>query len=642
MSAITGFWNFDGSPQAAALCRRSLEAQEMYGPDDAQLWCEGGTAIGRRLARFLPEDTYDQQPLSVAGGRVLVADVRLDNRDELMGHLGLSIEDAQAMSDAAIVAACVDRWDQSCFQHLVGDYAIAWWDAARLRFILGRDPVGNRPLHYYRGPRFFAFASMPKGLHAIPEVPYAPDEDAAAEFLAVLPEDGERSFFKDIKRIPSGHFAVVTADSVTLYRHWQPSRRKLMLRGFDEYAEGLRHHLELAVRSRLRGAVNVGAHLSSGLDSSSVAATAARILQTTGGKVVAFTSAPREGFISRRNGIVDESARAAATVALHSNMEHVVVRSEGRTPGDDIDRNFHVYERPVFGLCSQVWLHTIHDAMTARGLRVLLTGEMGNFTLSYNGSELLPELFRAGRWLVLAREITAFVRNRQLRLRGAAAQTIGPFVPQFLWQWASRFAGNDDPRLEAYAVLNSAAAARIRQRARAMGYDLSYRPAADAFETRLRMIQFSDPANYRMGALAGWGIDVRDPTDDRRLIEFCLSVPVEYFRYGGVARALVRRAMADRLPDVVLKERAKGFQTADWYERLTAARARLNEEVELFAACDAAQRILDVARMQKMFRDWPADGSDKVATMIPYRNALLRGISVGHFLRSVAAGRSRT
>src|SRR5262249_37913958 len=155
---------------------------------------------------------------------------------------------------------------------------------------------------------------------------------------------------------------------------------------------------------------------------------------------------------------------------------------------------------------------------------------------------------------------------------------------------------------------------------------------------RIEAIGSSDPGNYRKGVLAGWGIDMRDPTDDVRLIEFCLSVPTEQFCLGGVPRSLARRAMASRLPAVVLDERRKGLQAADWYERLTVKRSHLSQEVRLLQQCASARRILDLPRMQRLLADWPLSGWESMDTIWQYRYALLRGISAGHFLRRAGDG----
>jgi len=285
MTALAGLWRLDGNPEAAEACGRMLEAQRIYGPDDGAQWSEGPVALGRRLARLLPEDAYDGQPLHSADGHVvLVADVRLDNREELYAALNLPAERAGLSSDADILLAAYVRWAEDCVDRLVGDFAFALWDKLAWRFVLARDPLGARPLHYHCGARFFAFASMPKGLHAMAEIPRQPDEDYLTwEMIAAGPL-GTRTCFKDIERVEPGHIAVVTRDGVSARRFWKPERKTLALRSADAYAEACREQLDIAVRCRLRGANHVATHLSAGLDSSAVTATAARLLAGGGGK----------------------------------------------------------------------------------------------------------------------------------------------------------------------------------------------------------------------------------------------------------------------------------------------------------------------------------------------------------------------
>src|SRR5664279_3722444 len=160
MTAIAGLWRFDGRPDAADGCARMLAAQEMYGPDARGEWSEGGIALGRRLMRLLPEDKFDRQPLIGGGGQyVLVADLRLDNREELAAALQIPDAMARGMCDAAILLAAFERWEEACVDHLIGDYAFALWDKNRRRLLLARDPLGTQPLHYHRGNGFVAVAS---------------------------------------------------------------------------------------------------------------------------------------------------------------------------------------------------------------------------------------------------------------------------------------------------------------------------------------------------------------------------------------------------------------------------------------------------------------------------------------------------
>jgi asparagine synthase (glutamine-hydrolysing) len=640
MSALAGRWNFDGNPEAAASCRRMLAAQEIYGPHDGAQWDDGGIALGRRLFRLLPEDAFDRQPLAGGGGRYrLVADLRLDNRDELARDIGLDPKRAANLSDAAILLAAWERWQEAVFDHLFGDYAFALWDGRDRRLILARDPMGAKPLHYHLGSGFVAFASMPKGLHALDDVPYGPDEIRVAEHLALLPEYGPSSFFKDVNRVEPGHFVILTASGVTAQNHWEPRRDILKLASADEYAEALRHHLDRAVEAQLRGAGGqVAAHLSAGLDSSAVAATAARLLAPNGGKVVAFTSVPREGYVGPEGILWDEGPLAAATAALYPNMEQVLVSSKGHEFMEQLDRRFFLYELPVGDACNMQWIDAINAQARGRGLSVLLTGGWGNLTLSYKGRELLPELAAQWRFLDLIREGHALVSTGRMRWRGVLIHSFGPWMPVPLWKALHRLVGKDPIGLDSYSALSQTQrrALDIDGRARAKGFDLSFRPLKNGFEGRLWWLRGTDMGNYNKGALGGSGIDMRDPTADRRLIEFCLSVPMNMYLANGQPRALGVQALADRLPTCVLAERRRGLQAIDWHEALTASRHRLRDEIVRLENVPVAAGTLDLTRLRRLIDDWPTEGWDTPRKTRSYRLALVKSVVNGHFLRKAS------
>ncbi|HEY6816884.1 MAG TPA: asparagine synthase-related protein [Croceibacterium sp.] len=638
MTALAGCWNYGGKPHPDESCKRMLAAQAMYGPHGERYWSDGSLAMGRRLFATLPEDACDRQPLHAADGRLtLVADVRLDNRDELSAALGWSADRARGLCDAAMLLACLERWGQGALDRLAGDFAFALWDAAGQELLLARDFIGQRPLHFHRGSGFFAFASMPKGLHALPDIPYAADEQAMAEFITLIPVGGTRSFFAGIETIAAGEVATVTPRGISRRRYWRPERAPVRSGRADDYVEGLRHHLDQATQSRLRGANGaVACHLSAGFDSASVAATAARLMAPQGGKVVGFTAVPREGYDrpDPKNRLGDEGPTAAETAALHPNIEHVLVRSGHRSPLADLDRNALLYDRPMLNPCNSVWVSAINDEARRRKLKVLLTGQMGNMTISYAGNERLAELARSGRFVELRREGAHLVARRTMRWRGVLAAAFGPFVPERLWQWLSRLRDRKYEITEYTAVrperLQELDLARL---ASERGLDFAYRPRKNGHDTRVWAMRRVDFGNLNKGILAGWGIDQRDPTADRRLVEFCLSAPMDQYLRLGERRSLGRRALSDRLPATVLDSRRKGYQGADWHEGLTAARADLEAEVDRLALCEPAARALDVERMQRLVADWPEAGWERLDVISTYRMALLRGVSAGHFLR---------
>lgn len=640
MTAIAGVWRFDGRPDTGASCARMLTAQQIYGSDDVSHWSRDDVAIGRGLTRLVPEDRFDSQPLVGGGGRfVLVADIRLDNRDALADELKIPAPRAADMSDADILLAAVERWEERCVEHLVGDYAFACWNGASRRMLFARDPLGQQPLHYHLCNRFFAFASMPKGLHALPEVPYEPDEEKVTEKLLLMTDAGTRSFFKGVERVPPGHLAVVYANTIKLTKHWHPKRDTVRYSNPNDYAEALRDLLDKAVRSRLRSSDNLGVYLSGGLDSGAVAATAARLLTPSGRRLFAFTGVPRRGYHDPelQDTIYDEGPYASATAALYPNIEHVLVNNEGcsseRPAVADLDGNFYLYDRPSNGFSDAGISRSLQKALKAKNVRVVLSGNAGNCGLSYDGMHLLPELLRSGRWLHLLREAHALVRSARMGWRGVARETLGPWCPATLWVWLHRATGRDFDEFSNSFAINPKRFSNLDPE-RLKAHDFAWRPWKDAFAFRMWQLLRNDPGNYRKGILGGYKVDQRDPTADVRLLNFCLGIPTDQFLKNGVPRALALSALADRLPGVVLENRRHARQASDWHQDLTVGRDAMAAELDRIEGCPMAAAAIDIPRLRNDLRNWPTGGWHRFDVTLRYRFALPRAIAAGHFLRS--------
>jgi asparagine synthase (glutamine-hydrolysing) len=265
---------------------------------------------------------------------------------------------------------------------------------------------------------------------------------------------------------------------------------------------------------------------------------------------------------------------------------------------------------------------------------------MGNMTISYNGHEALADLLARGRLLHWVGACAALVRSGYMGWTGALTRSFAPYAPAALWLGLNRALRRRDLDVSCYTAINLE---RLRElnlaaKARERGLDLIYRPRKDAFASRLWALRRVDVGNFNKGTLAAWGIDQRDPTADRRVVEYCLGVPAEQFMSAGVTRALARRAFADRVPDAVRDERRKGHQGADWHERLCAAKSQVGEEIARMEDCSAAARVLDIARLRRLAAAWPQSGWHTSDVAMPYRMALLRAISTGHFLRMASGG----
>ncbi|HRJ41315.1 MAG: hypothetical protein KJZ86_05255 [Caldilineaceae bacterium] len=143
------------------------------------------------------------------------------------------------------------------------------------------------------------------------------------------------------------------------------------------------------------------------------------------------------------------------------------------------------------------------------------------------------------------------------------------------------------------------------------------------------------PPTFHLEDGGAFGLDIFDPTADRRLMEFCFAVPTEQYHNGAQDRWLMRRAMAGRLPDGVRLIRQRARQSADLVNRLHSQAPELRAVVDRLGGTQANSlryngEVLDVPRLAEVVRqieENPATVSHFTASIF-----LLRGLMVGLFL----------
>lgn len=640
MTAIAGIVSLDGQSIDRSTLERINGLLTPYGRDTQRYWHQGAAALCRTLLRTTPEDFFDQQPLVHAEtGTVIVFDGRIDNRDELIKSLGLRSEQARLMADSALVLHACVKWDDAALPRLLGDFALACWQPSRRRLWLARDPIGFRPLFWHRNEKLLVFASVPKAIFAIPGIERKVSEEAMHDFLCLIPPAGAGSFFQGISRIEPGQVLILEDGAIrTRFHHRFAPQRLLKLKRDEDYVEALREQLDRAVASRLRCQGPIASELSSGLDSSTVTAFAARQLAAQDRRLIAYTAVPRAGFKGRLGAEwhADEGPGARAVAERFSNIDHVLIESDQTTPVDHLRETIEYMDRAPLNICNNVWVMAIRADAVRRGARVILNGGFGNMTLSYDGLTLLPGLLRRGRWLSFIRELRGMKRESpHCSWRTLLRFSLAPFMPERLWQLFEARAGRA-MELQDYSPINPQFSARMRadERAHRAGRELSLRPPVDGVRHRISMMAFADIGEYSVAANAV-GVETRDPTADVRLIEFCLTLPETQFLREGKQRWLLRRMVADVLPPEVLSARTRGLQAANWYEASGAGISKLEEVLGGLEAHQSVGNYVDLAGMREALDNWPESGWENFAVDAKYRLKLLRGLSAGSFVRYV-------
>lgn len=647
MTAIFGLLNWSGE-----LRDQDVEAMEAslsrYGRDCSELEYEHQLAMGACRAFMLPEDC--QLPPTAKDDRYVVqVDARLTRRGYLLADLSFS--ESEEISDAEIVRAAVQRWGPDAFERLSGEFAIAAWDRRERRLLLARDIVGARPLFFHEGSDVIAFASMPAGLHALNQIEQKADRATYRRFLGLMNPAFGRTFFENIARVMPGHYALCDEEGVRQIRFWSPDLSPLELARQEDYENALTDLLDASVGDALRGTgSNVAAELSSGYDSTAVTTSAAMHLRSTGGKVTAFTAAPRAADTPELPShlCADESVLAARIAAFHPNIEHVVIRRD-RHVFANVERSASIYAAPYLNLCNATWCDAINDAVRERGFRVLLIGSMGNSTISESGTLALSELLRQGRlirWACIGRGLVA---RGTMRWRGVFWNSVGPLLPDWLHRHVSRIAEKADIPTEDFLLLDSREIRECEREILAENAGLHPINRQDlpgrhwgvksSVQGRLQGIA-GDQGAFNKAIWAEWGIDSRDPTADRRLIEFALRIPVERLIWNGQSRAILTGVLKRRVPAGFLDPRRKGVQSADWAASICEAKTGIAENIERVNMSGRASELIPEGEMERLMSEWPANDSpawQDGRTTARYRYALLRALSaVNHFNRANA------
>jgi len=650
MSGIGVIYHRDGRPVRRDDIDRVAGALAIYGPEKRFVRLMGPVAFAYTQFTDTPEARGQQQPVTGGGGRhTMVFNGRLDNRDELGSELGIDSPSLRMLSDAALAMRCWERWETETLNKWIGGFVLINWDEADQRLIAARHQFGYRTLHYHLGQDRLVMASAPKGIHALSDVPRALDEQKIADALCQLYTDAERTYFEGIKRVPPASLLIADHDKVETRQYYRLEDHVTDVRyaSDDEYVEAARELLETSIKAMLRSAGPVGTFMSGGLDSSTVAVTAARQLSAQGKRLPAFTWVPEDGWDGRTEPHCygDETPYVKAIAAAHAELDLNFVNAEGLGHYHKQDELLHVAEMPFRNALNVTWMHAILGEAKRRGITVMLEGIMGNMTLSYRGDGVYTHLWRQGEFRRLLGEIGSLGRDPVSLVRNTLSNLVWPLGPEWLWALKERLRGRGplNTRWLRYVAIDPEYGSRMRipERARDSGFNYFGKwPARmrDVWEWTLMRHVAAEMGDIRQGLTALYGVDMRDPFSNRRMIEWSLGVPEDQFLRNGQGRWLIKRLMKGVLPDSVLfKPKNVGRQTSDWHLRLTRDLPRIRDDLKALAEDPDTARMIDIPRLQALVDDWPdhtiTDSADDRRFFLPVNLPL--ALQVGRFVQRV-------
>jgi len=248
------------------------------GPDAHGEFLDTDVGLCHRRLSILDLSAAGNQPMYSADQNIIIifnGEIYnfVERRDELIKN-GIEFSSG---TDTEVIIQLYLKHGRECLKYLNGMFAFAIWDKRDKTLFIARDRLGKKPLYYFDDGKRFAFASEIKALLELPDIPREVRLDAVYDFFAYQYVPDPKSIFKQIYKLPPGHFMVVDNGVIAITKYWDLDITTVTSDSESTSTQKLRDLLKSATKRRMLSDVPLGAFLSGGVDSSGVVATMAKM-----------------------------------------------------------------------------------------------------------------------------------------------------------------------------------------------------------------------------------------------------------------------------------------------------------------------------------------------------------------------------
>lgn len=545
MCGICGIFSITGSPVSGKEIGQMISVIRHRGPDDEGMFFKDNAGLGHLRLSIIDLSKAGHQPMFDKSGRYcIVHNGEVYNYPELKEDLKNKYSFI-SMTDTEVILYSYIEWGIKCLERFTGMFAFAIYDTYKSELFIARDRFGIKPLYYHMDKDRFIFASETKSILSVMPQEKKPNDEVIFDYLVYNRTDQcAETFFKNIRRLEHGHYALVSKEGVELHQ-WYDLSKKLQVPFIS--AEELKNMLLDSMKLHLRSDVPVGVCLSGGLDSSSI--------------VSILTNVMQKKDLHTFSAVYAESDKCDESKYINLYSDSVLKMHKARPSAEeflaDIWDFMECHNEPLLGTSPYAQFKVMQSAKSS--VKVLLDGQGADELFAgyhYFFGVYFKELLFNLKFLSLLNETSCYYRAHR-SLYGFKA-FLFYVLPGYLKR-RTRFLGKDHVKRQFFE-------SHYRNR---QVSDMSF----DAHSLNEALLQHF---SYKLEHLLKWedrnsmwfSLESRVPFLDHRLVERVLSLPSNRLIYRGSAKHIFREAMKGILPEAIRMRRDKiGFSTPEdrWF-----------------------------------------------------------------------------
>ena len=555
--------------ERARLLDRMCQVIRHRGPDDQGVLVEHGVALGMRRLSII-DLAGGHQPMSGEDGSVnIVFNGEIYNYRELQTELESCGHSFQTSSDTEAIVHAYEEYGNACVNKLRGMFAFAVWDRRSRSLFIARDRVGKKPLYYtVTAQQTLVFGSELKSLLEHPEVGRDFNLEALDAYFTLGYVPDPLTIFRDVHKLPPGHHLVFENGQVKVEQYWDFNFETDGSLQEEDCVSELRRLLDESVKLRLVADVPLGAFLSGGVDSSTIV-----------GLMAGHMSQPVKTFsIGFHEDSYNELKYARLTAEKFGTDHHEFFV----TPDicEIVDELVWHFDEPFADSSA---IPTFMVSKLARDhVTVVLSGDGGDELFAGYTRYVIdkkrdlfsrvPAFVRKGLLQPLSEHLPHNARGRNF-IHNVALDPIDRYLDSM-----SIFS-----RLNK-RLLYAGEMQRFVQRDGEVAKHFRDHAANVKTGNQTDKLLYIDSKTYLPGDILtkvdrmsmAASLEARVPLLDHKLIEFVSRVPASFKLRGHETKYLLKKAVADIVPDAILNRPKQGFGVPmqEWINRQLRSRIR--------------------------------------------------------------------